>query len=129
MDEYDKPILDNISYPIVRDAMKEILHDFYQILRSQDDNLRFVFLTGVSKFVGTSIFSGLNSPDNLTIDDEFSTICGYTEEELEFYFADFIPILGENYNMDNETVLENIKLFYNGYSWMVRTLSIIPSLH
>ncbi|MDR2545262.1 MAG: AAA family ATPase, partial [Methanobrevibacter sp.] len=57
VDEYDKPILDNISYPTVRDDMKKILHDFYQILKSQDDNLRFVFLTGVSKFVGTSIFS------------------------------------------------------------------------
>ncbi|MDR1820386.1 MAG: ATP-binding protein [Methanobrevibacter sp.] len=117
VDEYDKPILDNVAYSDVRDDIKEILHDFYQILKSQDDNLRFVFLTGVSKFVGTSIFSGLNSPDDLTLNNKFSTICGYTGEELEYYFTDYILVLGERYDVDKETILENIKLFYNGYSW------------
>ncbi|MDR2544165.1 MAG: ATP-binding protein, partial [Methanobrevibacter sp.] len=117
VDEYDKPILDNISYPTVRDDMKEILHDFYQILKSQDDNLRFVFLTGVSKFVGTSIFSGLNSPDDLTIDKEFSTICGYTQGELEHYFKPYYVKLAKKYNMSVDEILDNVKNWYNGYSW------------
>jgi hypothetical protein len=117
VDEYDKPILDNISKSDVLDDMKEILHDFYQVLKSQDDYLRFVFLTGVSKFVGTSIFSGLNSPKDITLSKNFSTICGYTQDELESYFHDYIPILGVEYGMDGETVLENVRRFYNGYSW------------
>ncbi|GAA5818359.1 MAG: conserved hypothetical protein [Methanobrevibacter sp. CfCl-M3] len=117
VDEYDKPILDNISYPTVRDDMKEILHDFYQILKSQDDNLRFVFLTGVSKFVGTSIFSGLNSPDDLTIDKEFSTICGYTQDELEHYFKPYMNNLADEIGITVGEILTGIKEWYNGYSW------------
>ncbi|MDR3292083.1 MAG: ATP-binding protein [Methanobrevibacter sp.] len=117
IDEYDKPILDNISYFDVRDEMKEILHDFYQILKSQDDNLRFVFLTGVSKFVGTSIFSGLNSPDDLTVDNEFSTICGYTQEELEYYFKPYMKNLADEFGVGVDEILTGIKEWYNGYSW------------
>jgi len=117
IDEYDKPILDNISYPDVQGVMKEILHDFYQILKSQDDNLRFAFITGVTKFVGTSIFSGLNSPKDLTLSNNSSTICGYTEEELGSYFKNFIPILGEKYGMNEKTILKSVKDMYNGYSW------------
>ncbi|MDR3290745.1 MAG: ATP-binding protein [Methanobrevibacter sp.] len=117
IDEYDKPVLDNISYSDVRDEMKEILHDFYQILKSQDNNLRFVFLTGVSKFVGTSIFSGLNSPKDITLYKTFSNICGYTQEELKFYFHGHVPILCEEYDADEETILKIIKQWYNGYSW------------
>jgi hypothetical protein len=115
IDEYDKPILDNISEPIIRDEMKKILHDFYQVLKSQDDYLRFVFLTGVSKFVGTSIFSGLNSPDDLTMNKKFSTICGYTQKELEHYFKPYIKYLSKELNTNN--ILDGIKNWYNGYSW------------
>ncbi|MDR2544101.1 MAG: ATP-binding protein [Methanobrevibacter sp.] len=117
VDEYDKPVLDNISYPTVRDEMKEILHDFYQILKSQDDNLRFVFLTGVSKFVGTSIFSGLNNLIDITLSNKFSTICGYTQDELENYFKLYIVNLSKEFDIDVESTLLSIKEWYNGYSW------------
>ncbi|GAA5818458.1 MAG: ATPase AAA [Methanobrevibacter sp. CfCl-M3] len=117
IDEYDKPILDNVPYPNIRNEMKKVLHDFYQILKSQDDNLRFVFLTGVSKFVGTSIFSGLNSPDDLTVDNEFSTICGYTGDELECYFKPYYVKLAKKNKMSVSEILDNIKNWYNGYSW------------
>ncbi|MDR1819653.1 MAG: ATP-binding protein [Methanobrevibacter sp.] len=126
VDEYDKPILDNVSYPDVRDDMKEILHDFYQILKSQDDNLRFVFITGVSKFVGTSIFSGLNSPDDLTIDKEFSTICGYTQSELEYYFKPYMNNLAKEVNISMNELLIGIKEWYNGYSWDGRNFVYNP---
>jgi hypothetical protein len=117
VDEYDKPILDNISNHNVRDEMKKILHNFYQIIKGHDDYLRFVFITGVSKFVGTSIFSGLNSHKDLTLSNNFSTICGYTEDELGSYFKNFIPILGEKYGMNEKTILKSVKDMYNGYSW------------
>ncbi|MDR2545107.1 MAG: ATP-binding protein [Methanobrevibacter sp.] len=117
IDEYDKPILDNISYPDVQGAMKKILHDFYQILKSQDDNLRFVFITGVSRFVGTSIFSGLNSPDDLTLNNKFSTICGYTQSELEHYFKLYMDVLAEEVSLSVNELLMGIKEWYNGYSW------------
>jgi hypothetical protein len=117
IDEYDKPILDNISQPDICSQIKDVLSNFYQILKGYDDDLRFVFITGVSKFVGTSIFSGMNSPDDITLDKRFSIICGYTQEELNFYFKNYIPILSEEYDMDNETILTKIKEWYNGYSW------------
>ncbi|MDR1819299.1 MAG: AAA family ATPase [Methanobrevibacter sp.] len=117
IDEYDKPILDNISYLDVRDNMNKILHDFYQILKSQDDNLRFVFLTGVSKFVGTSIFSGLNNLRDITLSNDFSTICGYTQDELEHYFKSYILNLSQKFNFSLDEILTAIKEWYNGYSW------------
>jgi hypothetical protein len=97
--------------------MKKILHDFYQILKSQDDNLRFVFLTGVSKFVGTSIFSGLNNLRDITLSDDFSTVCGYTEEELEHYFKSYMINLSKKFNIGLDEALTGIKEWYNGYSW------------
>ncbi|MDR1818771.1 MAG: ATP-binding protein, partial [Methanobrevibacter sp.] len=117
IDEYDKPILDNISYPDVRGVMKEILHDFYQILKSQDDNLRFLFITGVTRFVGTSIFSGLNSPDDITLNNKFPTICGYTQKELEHYFKPYMDVLAKEVNLGVNELLTGIKDWYNGYSW------------
>ncbi|GAA5818459.1 MAG: AAA family ATPase [Methanobrevibacter sp. CfCl-M3] len=117
IDEYDKPILDNVPYPNIRNEMKKVLHDFYQILKSQDDNLRFVFLTGVSKFVGTSIFSGLNNLVDITLSNKFSTICGYTQNELEYYFKSYITNLSKEFNINVETALLSIKEWYNGYSW------------
>jgi hypothetical protein len=74
VDEYDKPITDHLSNPEVMDANKIILHDFYQVLKATDEHLQFVFLTGVSKFSGVSVFSALNNPDDISIDDQYATL-------------------------------------------------------
>lgn len=86
IDEYDKPILDNIINPVAADIMHDILRQFYTILKSQDGNLRFVILTGVTKFSKVSIFSGLNNLQDISLTEKYTSLCGYTQSELETVF-------------------------------------------
>ncbi|MEW6609574.1 MAG: AAA family ATPase [bacterium] len=108
IDEYDKPILDNIENPELAKEMREILKGFYTILKGTDAYIKFVMLTGVSKFSKVSLFSGLNNLMDITLDERFATICGYTQNDLETVFKEYLV----NVNM------EKVKLWYNGYSWL-----------
>ena len=108
IDEYDKPILDNIENPAVAVAMREELKSLYSVLKDCDPWLRFVFLTGVSKFAKAGIFSGLNNLNDITVDARYSAICGYTQADLETVFADRLE------GFDKAAVRE----WYNGYAWL-----------
>lgn len=107
IDEYDKPILDRIEDKEEADRNREILRSFYSVIKSSDSYLKFVFITGVTKFNKVSIFSGLNQLDDISIDKRYSAICGYTEEELINVFADRIK----------EFNLQKVRYWYNGYNW------------
>ena len=107
IDEYDKPILDNITDLAKASEIREELKNFYSVLKDSDEYLKFVFITGVTKFSKVSIFSGLNNLDDITLDARFANICGYTQAELEENFADRLE--GVN--------LAEIKKWYNGYNW------------
>ncbi|MFH1897710.1 MAG: ATP-binding protein [Candidatus Desantisbacteria bacterium] len=107
IDEYDKPIIDNIENPELAKEMREILKGFYTILKGTDAYIKFAMLTGVSKFSKVSLFSGLNNLKDITIDERFSSICGYTQKDLEIVFNDYLA--GVDF--------EKVKLWYNGYSW------------
>ena len=87
MDEYDKPILDALSKPEIARANRDFLRSLYGMIKACDRQLRFVFLTGVSKFSKAGLFSGLNNLIDLTLDPEFSAICGYTDDDLDAVFA------------------------------------------
>ncbi|MDR2545312.1 MAG: AAA family ATPase [Methanobrevibacter sp.] len=118
IDEYDKPILANISDVEIAESIRDnILKDFYGILKSVENKLKLVFITGVSKFTKTSIFSDLNNLVDLTIREDFSTICGYGQNELEDYFKDFIIENSKKQGVLEENLLKLIKQWYNGYSW------------
>jgi hypothetical protein len=117
VDEYDKPITDHLSNPEVMQTNRETLHDFYQVLKAADEHIRFIFLTGVSKFSGVSVFSALNNPDDITLDDQYASICGYTQEELESNFTEYIAATAQKLSMSRETLLDEIRTWYNGYSW------------
>jgi hypothetical protein len=106
VDEYDKPILDNIDKDNVLE-IRDALRDVYGILKPMDNYLKFVLLTGVSKFSKVSIFSGLNNLKDLTISEKYSAICGYKEEDLDRYFGEYL----------NGVNRELLRLWYNGYSW------------
>ncbi|MDR1342019.1 MAG: AAA family ATPase, partial [Prevotellaceae bacterium] len=94
IDEYDAPILDVMGKsPTELKAIQESLQGFYKILKATDEHLQFIFLTGVSKFAKLSIFSALNSPKDITIDERYATLCGYTQEELEHYFSEHIDAM------------------------------------
>jgi hypothetical protein len=121
VDEYDKPITDHLSNPEMRDANREILHDFYQVIKAADEHLRFIFLTGVSKFSGLSVFSALNSPDDITLNRKYASICGYTQQELESYFTEYIDETALYLSRSREELLASIRKWYNGYSWDGKT--------
>jgi len=108
VDEYDKPILDAIENIEIAKENREILKDFYSVLKDADPYLKLVFLTGVSRFSKVSIFSGLNQLQDITLNEEFSTVCGYTQSELENVFSDRLKDFDK----------EKIKQWYNGYSWL-----------
>ncbi len=108
VDEYDKPILDNITNPRMREYAKNQLKAFYEILKKSDEYLRFVFLTGVSRFSKVSIFSGLNNIEDISLSPKYGNICGYTQEDIETTIK---PLL--------DTVdLEKLKVWYNGYNFL-----------
>jgi hypothetical protein len=127
VDEYDVPLLDAIDSS--QEAIKKIriwIHDFYRILKATDEHLRFIFLTGASKFSGLSVFSALNNLDDITLLAKYATICGYTQQEMENYFSDYIDDASKELNMAKETLLENIRYWYDGYTWDGKTSMYNP---
>ena len=112
VDEYDKPILDNISDPNVKDIQKS-LKGFYSILKDRNKQERLLFVTGVSKFSHVSLFSDLNNLTDITMDPKYACMLGYTQEELEANFGDRIKELAGNEDIDEFKV--KIKEWYNGY--------------
>ncbi|KZX12505.1 putative AAA-ATPase [Methanobrevibacter curvatus] len=115
IDEYDKPIIDNITNYNLAEANRETLNNFYGILKSSEEFIQFIFITGVTKLSKTSIFSGLNNVTDITLD--YPCICGYTQKELEYYFKDHISKFSVDNNVSNSDLLSLIKEWYNGYSW------------
>ena len=108
VDEYDKPILDNLTDPETARAMRDGLRNLYSVIKGQDAHIRFAFLTGVSKFSKVSLFSGLNNLMDITVDAEYSAICGYTEADLDQVFAPELAGLDR----------DRIRTWYNGYNWL-----------
>ncbi len=108
VDEYDKPILDNIERPDLAVELREELKNFYSVLKDADEYLRFVFITGVSKFSKVSLFSGLNQLQDITLNPRYATVCGYTQDELEEVFEERLQ--GAD--------LRKIRCWYDGYSWL-----------
>ena len=107
VDEYDKPILDNITAPATAREMRDGLRNLYSVIKDADAHIRFAFLTGVSKFSKVSLFSGLNNLKDITVDTRYSAICGYTETDLDRVFAPELAGLDR----------DQIRVWYNGYNW------------
>lgn len=118
VDEYDKPITDLLENEQKVQAHVDTLKNFYGVLKAPEAiHLHFVFLTGVSKYGRISVFSDLNNLLDLTLDARFATLLGYTQTELEHYFTDYIDQLTTAYGVSRSTILEQIRFWYDGYSW------------
>ncbi|MCP4134014.1 MAG: AAA family ATPase [bacterium] len=117
IDEYDKPIVDYISDISKANENRKILRDFYSALKGLDSQIKFVLLTGVSKFAKVSVFSGLNNLRDITLSKEYASMLGYTQDELEQYFPDRIKEFMAQNEIDRDKLLKEIKNWYNGYSW------------
>ncbi|MYB67526.1 MAG: ATP-binding protein [Gemmatimonadetes bacterium] len=116
IDEYDKPILDALEVPEVARANRDFLRGLYSTVKFADAHIRFTFITGVSKFSKAStraqprvsLFSGLNNLTDITLEPEYSALCGYTDADIDTVFAPELPGLDR----------DQIRDWYNGYSWL-----------
>jgi len=115
IDEYDKPILANITNIEVASAQRDILKQFYDALKSMDAYLRAIFITGVTKFSKTSLFSGLNNVNDISLDPEAAELVGYTYEEIEKNLLPFIKNFAAELDEPLEQVIDKLQLWYNGY--------------
>ena len=107
VDEYDKPILDTLQNPEVARNSRDYLRGFYSTIKDSDADIEFSFLSGVSKFSRVSLFSGLNNLYDMTLDPNYSTLCGYTDHDIDTVFA------AELEGLDRQQIRE----WYNGYNW------------
>ncbi len=110
VDEYDRPILDHIEDLELAKRIRDVLRGFYTILKSMDRDIKFLLLTGVTRFSKAGIFSGLNNLKDISLDPRYGNIVGITQEELERYLGEEI----KRHNVD----LEEVKEWYNGYSFL-----------
>jgi hypothetical protein len=108
IDEYDKPILDNLTEPDMAKTMRDGLRNLYSVIKDSDAHIRFTLLTGVSKFSKVSLFSGLNNLQDITVDKRYSALCGYTEDDVASVFAPELTHIDR----------DQMKAWYNGYNWL-----------
>ena len=108
IDEYDKPILDNITNPDVAKSIRDGLVNFYSVIKGSDEFIKFAFLTGVSKFTRTSLFSGLNNLVDISLDEDYGDICGYTQNDVETTFKPYLESVD----------MSELKSWYNGYNFL-----------
>ena len=115
IDEYDKPMLDNIGDLELANAVRLVLRSFYTVLKGCDEYLRFVMLTGISKFSKTGIFSAMNNLEDISMDMEYGDIVGYTQVELEKNFSAWIDNAADKMKLDREELLIRMKDYYDGF--------------
>ncbi len=124
IDEYDKPILDNVLDFEKCDKIRIILKSFYGQIKALESHIRFAFLTGVSKFTKVSVFSDLNNLTDITMDRKYAGICGFTQEECEYYFAEWIEENAEELGITRDAYLAKLKIMYNGIRFSEKPLSL-----
>ena len=123
VDEYDKPILNNLGKPHAQKILDK-LKTFYSVIKAFESKERFVFVTGVSKFCHVSLFSDLNNLTDISMHRDYATMFGYTQEEFETYFADRIDSACKQLNMPCEELLPEIKQWYDGYRFHAKAESV-----
>ncbi|MDR0687373.1 MAG: ATP-binding protein [Prevotellaceae bacterium] len=115
VDEYDKPLLESISNQKLNDGIRDALKGFYGVLKGMDASLRFVFLTGVTKFSKVSVFSDLNMLIDVSMDRKYAGVCGISEKELLANFQPEIHALAEDNELTDGEAFAQLKKYYDGY--------------
>ncbi len=115
LDEYDSPITRLLQEHKKLDEMRSLLRNFYQVLKDEGSYIRFVFITGITKFSQLSIFSELNNLNNISMDDEFSGLCGITQEELDTVLRPCVEDFAEQIEVSTDEAYRMLKKYYDGY--------------
>lgn len=123
IDEYDKPLLDVLGEPAEK-INRDILKAFYGTFKSADSSLRFVLLTGVTKFAQITVFSGFNQPNDISMDRRYDALCGITEAELYHYFKEPILEMAEDMEISEDEMKAVLKKQYDGYHFSSKLLDI-----
>lgn len=118
IDEYDKPLIDNLENLPEATKIREVLKKFYTVIKAMDRHLRFVFITGISKFSKVGVFSAMNNLDDLTMDLRFATALGITEDELQSNFHEHIGDFAAQTGISTEALLQQIREWYNGFCFV-----------
>ena len=131
IDEYDKPLMEHLENETEAELYRQFMESFYQMIKGYEEYERFVFMTGVIKFAKLSIFSKLNSLTDISMDRKYACMFGYTEDELEKYFGEYIDRLVENkiYDenhvlLDRKGILSALKRWYDGFRFFPREESV-----
>jgi hypothetical protein len=122
LDEYDKPILDVITNREKAEKIRELLANFYINIKNNDEYIRFAFITGITKFTKTSIFSKLNNLMDITLDGRFEDLVGITEEEIKQYLWEHVKTLAKEEGKSEEDIMKELRKWYNGYCWNYKNI-------
>lgn len=115
IDEYDKPLLQTISRPELQDVYRSQLKAFYSVLKTMDGKIKLAFITGVTKFSKVSVFSDLNNLDDISLWDDFSTLCGITEEEIRTTLDSEIELMAAKQQCTKDECYAKLRTYYDGY--------------
>src|SRR5574344_99660 len=124
VDEYDKPLLQTIGNETLQEEYRSTLKAFYSVLKTQDEYIKFAFLTGVTKFGKVSVFSDLNNLKDISMDERFIEICGMTEKEIHDNFDEDVAKLGAKCGIDKTECYARLKEQYDGYHFETNTVGI-----
>ena len=124
IDEYEKPIIDNIDNPELMEQFRRELQGFYSVIKGKDNAIRFAFLTGVTKLGKMSIFSGLNNLNDISMDARYADICGISEQELKSYFSESVKTLAEVNGFSVEECYEKLASMYDGYHFSENSIGV-----
>lgn len=117
IDEYDYPMLNNIENIELAEICRDILRNFFATLKDLDDYIRFIFITGITKFSRASIFSGLNNLKDLSLDPQAARLLGYTTDEISTFFKPYLTSISEKSGKSTVEILEDVRFWYNGYQF------------
>lgn len=117
VDEYDMPLVNHLDDIPKAEANRAVLREFYKMVKSCDDYIKFMFITGVSRFSKMSIFSGLNNVTDITMDPIHNDIVGLSQQDITDYFEENIAHLMVELDFTREELLDKIRRWYNGYTW------------
>ena len=124
IDEYDKPIVDNLGNDSLVEPYKKILQGFYSVLKAKDGQIKFGLLTGVSKIGKLSVFSGLNNLQDISMVDDYVDICGISEKELHNYFGESVQKLADSNQLKVNECYAKLKDMYDGYHFCEDSVGI-----
>jgi DNA-binding transcriptional regulator YhcF (GntR family) len=117
IDEYDSPYVEIVNHPDMAEKVRDVLRNYYVQIKANDEYIRFVFITGISKFARFGIFSVLNNTTDISLKPEYAEMCGYTEDEIIQYFPDYLDDTAKEMKITTAELIEKMRFYYNGFSF------------